>query len=104
MKMLALPVLALSGFAFGGGAVLANPMTDVCRARAVDASGYRGLTQTVGNVQFSLSGSVAVGVSRSSGPQSAPSPAYAGQGEIDRQEDAARAKYTRVYDDCMRTR
>ncbi len=104
MKLLALPVLALSGFALGGEMAMANPLTDVCRARAVDASGYRGLTQTVGNVQFGLSGSIAVGVSRSSGPQNLPSPSYAGQAEIDRQEDAARATYDRVYDDCMRTR
>jgi hypothetical protein len=61
MKLLALPVLALSGFALSGEMAMANPMADVCRARAVDASGYRGLTRTVGNVQFGLSGSVAMG-------------------------------------------
>ncbi|PCH71813.1 MAG: hypothetical protein COC12_07250 [Rhodobacteraceae bacterium] len=104
MKMLALTALTLSGFALSSGVLMANPMADVCRARAVDASGYRGLAQSVGNVQFGLSGSVSVGVGRSNGPQSGSSPAFAGQGEIDRQKDAAKARYTRVYDDCMRTR
>lgn len=88
--------------------VLADPMADICRERAERASGYTaraGLTKQVGNVQFRLSGSVALGFSRSSGAAGGTdAPAFAGQAATERRQMRAESKYSRVYADCMRAR
>lgn len=95
-----------------GQVALADPMEDVCHERAKKNSGYdgrrKGLTRQVGNTQMRLSGSVALGGSRSSGPpngpRDVPSPAFAGQASTERREDKAKSKYSRIYNDCMRSR
>ena len=103
--------------ALASSPVQADPMADICRARAEKGSGQTGaqtgLTRQAGNTRFRLSGSVAIGASRSSGPPSPNAPAFAGQAASERHEeqtavkrrsDNAASKYTRIYDDCMRAR
>ena len=103
--------------AFTAPQVQADPMVDICRARAEKASGQSGpqpgYSRQASNSHISLSGSVAVGVGHSSGRPTAGAPAFAGQAAIDRREERARqkrrdekgqSKYTRIYDACMRGR
>ena len=87
----------------------ADPMADICHERARSASGFSGspsgLTRKVGNTTFSLSGSVAVGASRSSGTQPGRNaPPFAGQAASEQREDKKKDKYQRIYDNCMRSR
>jgi hypothetical protein len=102
---LTLAIVALPASAAQAG----DPMEDICRVRAEKGSGFKGdrtgLTKQVGNTQFRLSGSVAVGASRSSGPNAGyGAPAFAGQAASDQREAKAKSKFTRIYNDCMRTR
>jgi len=109
MKILAPVTLALSFTVLPGGVALADPMQDVCHSRAVKGSGYSGprtgLSKQAGNTTFRLSGSAAFGVSRSSGTPSANNaPGFAGSAETERREAKEESKYTRIYNDCMRSR
>jgi len=88
-------------------AVDADTQEEVCRARAERLSGYTpsALEARVGNVTIRLSGSVALGVSRGSGPAAPTAPAFAGAAaqerlEAERNEKGA-ALYQRFFDQCM---
>ena len=87
----------------------ADPMADICHERARSGSGFSGspsgLTRQSGNTTFRLSGSVAIGASRSSGTQvGRNAPPFAGQDASEAREDKQKKKYTRIYDACMRSR
>ena len=96
--------------ALPGTAALADPMQDICHARAQKDSGYQSrgpkVDTRLGGAQMRLSGSVALGGSRSRGGQSAPgaAPPFAGSAATERRERDAQAKYQRIYDACMRQR
>lgn len=109
MKRFATTALALAVMVLPVTDAKADPLADICHARAQKESGYhgprKGLSKRVGNTQMRLSGSVGLGVSRSSGPQSGTQvPGFAGQDAIERREQKAHSKYTRIYDDCMQSR
>jgi len=85
----------------------AGEREDACRARAERLSGYTpGALEThVGNVTIRLSGSVALGVSRSSGPTVSSAPPFAGAASRERY-DAKRnsekaQRYKQYFDQCM---
>lgn len=85
----------------------ADAPEESCRARAERLSGHRpgGLTAEVGNVTVRLGGSVALGVSRSSGPAAPAAPPFAGAAarerlEAERNEKRA-ALYRQYFDQCM---
>ena len=89
-------------------AAAADPQEEACRARAERLSGYKpgGLETQVGNVTIRLSGSVALGASRSSGPAMPAAPAFAGAAarekfEAKRNEKRA-TRYQKHLDQCMR--
>lgn len=88
--------------------VAADGHEAACRAKAERLSGHRPspLEGQVGRLKFRLSGSLALGVSRSSGPPSPAPPPFAGEAHRERAE-AARTRervqtYQRIYDACMR--
>lgn len=106
VTLLALPV---------PGPAPANPQEDICHARARELSGFRGAAPRAetrrGNTSFRLSGSVAVGVSRESGPPSPRAPGGHGAVAQERfeqnrraEEDVKARNYRKIYDDCMRNR
>ena len=97
-------VIFVMGLATGAHA---DPMQDVCEARARKESGSSGSDISVqeGRTTLRLSGSAAVGVSHSSGPD-APNagrhvPGFAGAAQEERREQQAAQKYQRIYADCM---
>lgn len=109
MKTFLTAALALAMVTPSDAAAQVDPMADVCRVRAEKASGYAappsGLTRRAGNTTFRLSGSVAIGASRSSGtPGGYGAPAFAGSAASERREATAESRYSRIYRDCMRTR
>lgn len=88
-------------------AAAANAQEEACRARAERLSGYRpsGLETRLGNVTIRLSGSVALGTSRSSGPAMPAAPAFAGAAARERFEakrnEKRAARYQQYFDRCM---
>ncbi len=107
MKIMVPAALAIAFATLPAPTVQANPMVDICKTRAAKNSGYSGsgLSRQVGNTTFRLSGSVAIGASRSSGPQDGHrAPAFAGQAATEQRDAQAKNKYDRIYNDCMRTR
>lgn len=109
MKTFFTAALTVAFLALPALAAQADPMKDICLVRAEKASGYSGdrsgLTKQVGNTKLRLSGSVAVGVSRSTGaPGSHVAPGFAGQAATEQREAKAKKKFTRIYNDCMRAR
>lgn len=93
----------------------ADPMQDICQARAREMSGYKGAAPRLewksGRTTMRLSGSVAVGGSTESGPAMPAAPGGYGVAAQERFEDkrreksdAAAARYRKIYDDCMRDR
>ncbi len=88
---------------------LANPMSAVCEIRAERISGYsgdrRGLTWSLGQFDFRLSGSVAFGLRHTSGSStSTVSGATRGFAGVDAQEqrDARKMRqYAKIYQSCM---
>lgn len=89
-------------------ALQAGEREDACRARAEKLSGYRprGLEKQVGGLTLRLSGSVALGVSRSRGPALPAAPRYAGEAHRERFEAERNrkraARYRGIFDACMR--
>ena len=87
---------------------VAEEREDACRARAERLSGYSpGTLETqVGNVTIRLSGSVALGASRSSGPtvpSAAPSAGAAARERFEAKRNSEKAKrYKQYFDQCMR--
>ena len=85
----------------------AGEREDACRARAEKLSGYRPrrLETELGGVKFRLSGSVALGVSRSRGPATQPAPPFAGEAHRDRFEAKRNrkraARYQKIFEECM---
>jgi hypothetical protein len=107
MKLFISTLLVVASLALPGTDALANPNADVCHVRAQKNSGHHGprreLTTQAGSVKLRLSGSVALGVSRSNrvgGGYNAP--AFAGQDATDQRAQKAKDKYSRIYDACMR--
>ena len=83
---------------------LADVQRDVCDRQAREISGYDafgGLSVTTGNVTARLSGSVAVGVSRSRGPENPKAPAFAGSSSVERREAQARERYDAALKACL---
>lgn len=81
---------------------------DICRARAVEVSGYKGLVPKQKRVTASISGSAAVGVATRSGtasnrPERSGAAAQERQDRKDAQarDDRARQAYQKAYDTCM---
>ena len=85
----------------------AEDREDACRARAERLSGYTpgALETQVGNVTIRLSGSVALGASRSSGPAFPSAPPFAGAAARERFEEKRNrenaARYQQYFDQCM---
>ncbi len=89
-------------------AAAADAQQEACKARAERLSGYSPSTleTEVGGVTIRLSGSVALGASRSSGPAAPSAPPFAGAAarerfEVKRNEKRA-ARYQEYFDQCMR--
>jgi len=102
MKILGSALAALAFASFPVSGAQANPMDEVCHVRAAKNSGYSGtrsgLTKKVGNTTFRLSGSVAVGTSRSSGPAGGyRAPAFAGAADVERREAKEKSKIGRAH-------
>lgn len=85
----------------------AEDREDACRARAERLSGYTpsALETQVGNVTIRLSGSVALGASRSSGPSLPSAPPSAGAAARERfqakRNSENEARYKQYFDQCM---
>ncbi|GAA6198867.1 hypothetical protein [Aquicoccus sp. SU-CL01552] len=85
----------------------AEEREDTCRARAERLSGYSpgALETQVGEVTIRLSGSIALGVSRSSGPIVSSAPPSAGAAARERHEanrNSEKSKrYKQYFDQCM---
>ena len=88
---------------------MASPISDVCEVRAERISGYsgdrRGLTWTLGQINFRLSGTFSVGVSHTSGSptgttfgQSRP---FAGLDAQEQRDAGKKRKYAETYKSCM---
>jgi len=78
----------------------------ICDRQARAETGYTGVKLpevSVGPLTFSLSGSVAVGVSRSSNPRT-DTPSGAGQYARDQYERKRAAPYENAYQRCMASR
>lgn len=94
-------VLGLSGAALAQGAAQA----DLCDAQARNVSGYQpGLIPPLrlGPVTLRMSGSVAVGAARSSGPGvTPPVPKGAGSGAREMRRIRAEQQYRSAYATCM---
>lgn len=103
-----LGTIVLPSFVATGGMADERLQEDICRARAVEISGYKGLAPKQKRVTASISGSAAVGVAtRSGAPTNRPERSgAAAQERQDRQdaeakEDRARQAYQKAYDTCM---
>ena len=90
------------------GAVLAGSAQDLCDARARAATGYHGgriPDVEVGPVTLRIGGSVAIGVSRSSGsPLANPAPRGAGAYAREQRQAAQAKDYRAALDSCLATR
>lgn len=76
-----------------------------CHERAMRQAGIRDTQIGDGRASIRIGGSVAVGVSRSSGPATPGVPAYAGSAASERFEQKRQQKiYRRTFQDCMSTR
>ncbi|MDX2485457.1 MAG: hypothetical protein QNK42_17565 [Pseudodonghicola sp.] len=86
----------------------AGEREELCRAQAERLSGYRprALEAEAGGVKFSLSGSVALGVSRSRGTATPAAPPYAGEAHRERFEAKRNQKradsFQRFFEACRR--
>lgn len=97
---------ALMGVSLSGPVLAQSSVAgDLCDAQARKLSGYQpGLIPPVrlGPVTLRFGGSVAVGVSRSSGPGVTPAvPKGAGSGAREMRRIRAEEKYRSAYADCM---
>lgn len=87
----------------------ASPLSDVCEVRAERISGYsgdrRGLTGSVGQIDFRLSGTFSIGGSHTSGSPAGPSfghtRPFAGMDALEQSEARKKHKYTEAYKSCM---
>ncbi len=85
----------------------AGDREETCRAQAERLSGYRprAIEAEAGGIKFSLSGSVALGVSRSRGTATPASPPFAGAAHRERFEAKRNQKradsFQRVFEACM---
>ncbi|TDE38302.1 hypothetical protein [Antarcticimicrobium sediminis] len=85
----------------------AGEREETCRAQAEQSSGYRprAIEAEAGGIKFSLSGSVALGVSRSSGAATPAAPPFAGAAHRERFEAKRNQKraesFQRAFDACM---
>ncbi|MGD9866068.1 MAG: hypothetical protein AB7S99_22945 [Pseudodonghicola sp.] len=81
---------------------------ETCQARAEQLSGYRApaLAGEAGQLSYRLSGSVALGVSKSSGTAAPAAPPFAGAASAERREAERQQEkatlYQRLYEDCMK--
>ena len=104
IRALTLAVLAATLFVPPAGA---GERAAACRAQAERLSGYRphAIEGELGGVRFRLSGSVALGVSRSSGAASPDPPPGAGAAHRDRFEAERNrkraARYQSLFNACM---
>ncbi|MHA6261802.1 hypothetical protein ACXYMO_01255 [Arenibacterium sp. CAU 1754] len=84
----------------------AAPKNDACDAQARQVSGYTGARPVefnVGPFDARISGSVAVGVSRTRGPAREPvAPPFAGAASVEAREKPVLDAYRRAYNDCLR--
>lgn len=85
----------------------AGEREETCRAQAERLSGYspRTIEAEAGGIKFSLSGSVALGVSRSRGAATPAAPPFAGAAHRERFEAKRNQKraesFQRFFDACM---
>jgi hypothetical protein len=109
MKMFALVGMIV---ALIGGIItpaMASPLSDVCEVRAERISGYsgdrRGLTWTLGQIDFRLSGTFSFGLSHTSGSPTGttfgPTRAFTGMDALEQRDARKKRKYTEVYNSCM---
>ena len=88
---------------------VASPISDICEVRAERISGYsgdrRGLTWSLGQVNFRISGTFAFGLSHTSGSPTGttfgPTRPFAGVDAQEQRDARKKRKYTQVYQYCM---
>lgn len=96
-------IALVSGVMFGQPAMAQN-QADICDRQARHASGYQGGRLPkfkIGPFTAQISGSVAVGVSRSSGNAGPSVPKGAGAGAREMREINQEREYRRHYEACM---
>ncbi|MCF6231772.1 MAG: hypothetical protein L3J36_01530 [Rhodobacteraceae bacterium] len=88
---------------------LANPLNDICEVQAERISGYsgdrRGLTWNVGQFDFRLSGTLAIGLSHTSGSPTGTTfgsaRPFAGMDALEQREALKKRKYAKAYQSCI---